>query len=219
MGQAGYPGMFAQPFQWQNQPGMAGAPGMAGQQPPMIRRYHFRINLRYLFLAVLLFFLIAISGSANSTFYTLILLGAAWLYMRLPGGRRDRPQGAGNAQNGAAVPPNQNQPNAPANQNQNQNQNQNPNRAARNGFDDLVEDQAQAEWLTVPQVLRYDWRVHRGILGEVLGFVCPLIFSLWPSWDPSILGDHPDVIRRRQEEEQRAQAAPENTGPAPANAQ
>jgi hypothetical protein len=49
-------------------------------------------------------------------------------------------------------------------------------------------------------MLRYDWRHHTGVVGEVLGFVCPLVFSLWPSWDPSILGDHPDVIRRRQAE-------------------
>lgn len=56
----------------------------------------------------------------------------------------------------------------------------------------------------VPSILRYDWRHHRGVVGEILGFFCPLVFSLWPSWDPSVLGDHPDVIRRRREEEEAA---------------
>ena len=75
-----------------------------------------------------------------------------------------------------------------------QNQEHNP------AFDRLERDPPALGANNVPAMLRYDWRHHTGVVGEVLGFVCPLVFSLWPSWDPSILGDHPDVIRRRQAE-------------------
>lgn len=133
-------------------------------------------------------------------YYYGLLLAAAYVYMHAGRRRNNAPQG-------------QNQPNGGGQGNQ-QPQAQQQNGAAGNqqGAENAEgaadrDNGNSSDMMNVPRILRYDWRHHRGLLGEVLGFVCPLLFSLWPTWDPSILGDHPDVVHRRQEEQQRAQAA------------
>lgn len=197
--QHGYPGHYApgNPMPWPM--------GYQGGQHPQHHpgrqvRFQLQLNLRYIFLALIGFLIYFVQGGPNSMWYTIILLGVAWQYWRRLGPRNRNPQ---NPQN-----PNNPQPNNPA-----QNQPQNAQQAPRNpqgeqpeqnfpdqgGFDRLERNNAQGD--SVPAILRYDWRVHHGIAGEILGVICPFFFSLWPTWNPSILGDHPDLIRRRQAEQ------------------
>lgn len=213
LGQPGYPGMMGHQqarFAWQ---GGAGAPPMMppmnGPQP-QVHRFQVQLNLRYMFGLAVLAFLILIQGGPNSYYWSALVLTLAFLYLRPRGRPAQQQQPGANPNNNAAGPGN-------ANQNAN-NGNNNGRQQERNGFDDMEVDPNAANWENVPSVLRYDWRHHTGVVGEVLGFFCPLVFSLWPSWDPSLLGDHPDLIRRRQEEQQQQQnaAAPQQQQDAPA---
>lgn len=191
---------------------------MQQQQQPAVRMRVARINLSWMFGALLLAIFVLIQGGPNAYLYSAILITVAFLYMRPRGGAQQgnaaapngNDAGGGNGVaggNGAAG----NQLNRDAQRNGNGNGN-------GNGFDDLEHDPNIGEDVhSVPSILRYDWRHHRGPLGEILGFVCPLLFSLWPSWDPSILGDHPDVIRRRQDAQNPQNNAPPAPAPAPAN--
>jgi len=179
---------------------------------PHAHRLHVQVNLRYLFGGAILALLVLIQGGPNSYYWSALIMTLAFLYFRPRAARQQQQQPinlnqANNNNNNNAQHPN---PNAnPNNMNNNPQQNQaNANgRQERNGFDDMEHDPHAGNWDNVPAVLRYDWRHHTGVVGEALGFFCPLVFSLWPSWDPSLLGDHPDLIRRRQQEAAAAAAA------------
>lgn len=170
-----------------------------------------RLNLGWMFGVLLLAIVILIQGGQNAYFYSALLLTVAFLYLRpnANGGANGANANAANANGGAAA-------NGANGANGGAAANNGGNGAPRNGFDDLEHDANNEDaHAGVPAILRWDWRSHHGVTGEVLGFFCPLLFSLWPSWDPSILGDHPDLVRRRQEEANN-NAAPGAPG-APAN--
>lgn len=201
-GFAGYPGMYPgqiPQFQWQQVPINA-----QNVNPPRIHRV--QINLRLVFtLIVVGIALLSQSGAPNWYLICTLLAMVAFMNGWIPGlGPRAQRPAAAQANNGAAGAAGQGQQAAAQGgaAAQGAPQNAAPNAAV----DDPDREQLPPEQ-HVPALLRYDWRHHTGVVGEVLGFVCPLVFSLWPSWDPSILGDHPDIVRRQQQEAAAAAAA------------